>query len=338
MAAIYRDLVADDTRTAQVVTDVLAALARGRHCLVLTQWTAHLDRLADPLRAHGHDPVVLRGGMGAKARAAALARLEPQPDGRRCSSSPPAPTSARASTARRSTPSSSPHRSPSKADSSSTPAGSCARTRARPPPRSTTTTTSPPASSPPRWPNALPATSASASPTPATDCPPPPQPGTSPIGHVPAPGRMGGHDRPQDPRALDQTEKSCLSIGRFARHLPRRRRSQRPAPMGLSPPARRPLRLTGQPAQPPTTDADVVRGQTPSEVHQQTVAFGLDGQTYEIDLDAEHAGELRSTLQRYTDAARRIGGQPAAPAITGRARPRRSAATTQRNDAAAIRA
>ena len=108
--------------------------------------------------------------------------------------------------------------------------------------------------------------------------------------------------------------------------------------MGLSPPARRPLRLTGQPAQPPTTDADVVRGQTPSEVHQQTVAFGLDGQTYEIDLDAEHAGELRSTLQRYTDAARRIGGQPAAPAITGRARPRRSAATTQRNDAAAIRA
>ena len=94
----------------------------------------------------------------------------------------------------------------------------------------------------------------------------------------------------------------------------------------------------GQPAQPPTTDADVARGQTPSEVQQQTIAFGLDGQTYEIDLDAEHAGELRSTLQRYIDAARRIGEQPAAPATTGRARPRRSAATTQRNDTAAIRA
>jgi superfamily II DNA or RNA helicase len=81
MAAIYRDLVADDTRTAQVVTDVLAALARGRHCLVLTQWTDHLDRFAAALRAHGHDPVILRGGMGAKARAAALTRLEPHPDG-----------------------------------------------------------------------------------------------------------------------------------------------------------------------------------------------------------------------------------------------------------------
>jgi superfamily II DNA or RNA helicase len=81
IAAIYRGLVADDTRTAQVVTDVVAALGRGRHCLVLSQWTEHLDRLVAALREHGHDPVVLRGGMGAKARAAALARLEPRPDG-----------------------------------------------------------------------------------------------------------------------------------------------------------------------------------------------------------------------------------------------------------------
>jgi superfamily II DNA or RNA helicase len=81
IAAIYRDLVADDTRTAQVVTDVIAALTNGRHCLVLTQWTDHLDRLTAALRERGHDPVVLRGGMGAKARAAALARLQPRPDG-----------------------------------------------------------------------------------------------------------------------------------------------------------------------------------------------------------------------------------------------------------------
>ena len=79
IAAIYRDLVADDTRTAQVAADVCEALTRGRHCLVLTQWTAHLDRLATALREAGHDPVVLRGGMGAKARTAALARLQPQP-------------------------------------------------------------------------------------------------------------------------------------------------------------------------------------------------------------------------------------------------------------------
>jgi hypothetical protein len=94
----------------------------------------------------------------------------------------------------------------------------------------------------------------------------------------------------------------------------------------------------GQPAPPPTTDTDVARGQTPLDVQQQTVAFGLDGQAYEIDLDAEHASELRSALQRYIDASRRIGGQPAAPPTTGRGRPRRSAATTQRNDTAAIRA
>jgi len=60
----------------------------------------------------------------------------------------------------------------------------------------------------------------------------------------------------------------------------------------------------GQPAQPRTPAADVVIGETPSEVEQQTVAFGLAGQTFEIDLDAEHAGELRSTLQRYVDAGR----------------------------------
>ena len=58
-----------------------AALAQGRSCLVLTSWTAHLHKLADGLRAAGHDPVVLRGGMGVKDRAAALARLRPEPGG-----------------------------------------------------------------------------------------------------------------------------------------------------------------------------------------------------------------------------------------------------------------
>jgi superfamily II DNA or RNA helicase len=81
MAEIYRDLAADQTRTAQVVADVAGALDRGRHCLVLTQRTDHLDSVADALRVKGYDPVVLRGGMGAKARAAANERLNPGPDG-----------------------------------------------------------------------------------------------------------------------------------------------------------------------------------------------------------------------------------------------------------------
>jgi superfamily II DNA or RNA helicase len=82
IAAIYQDLAADSARTAQVVGDVPEALARGRHCLVLTQWLGHLDRLASALRDLGHDPVLLRGGMGANARAAALAQLEPDPAGK----------------------------------------------------------------------------------------------------------------------------------------------------------------------------------------------------------------------------------------------------------------
>lgn len=77
MADIYKDLIADDIRTTQVAADVAAALARGRNCLVLTQWVTHMTRLASELRDRGHDPVVLRGGMGAKARAAAAARLQP---------------------------------------------------------------------------------------------------------------------------------------------------------------------------------------------------------------------------------------------------------------------
>jgi superfamily II DNA or RNA helicase len=79
MAAIYRDLAADDGRLQQVVQDVLEARGRGRHCLVLTQWTSHLERLTAELTARGHAPVVLRGGMGVKKRTAALAQLE-EPD------------------------------------------------------------------------------------------------------------------------------------------------------------------------------------------------------------------------------------------------------------------
>jgi superfamily II DNA or RNA helicase len=81
MAAIYRDLTAADDRTRQITTDVAAALARGRHCLVLTQWIAHLEKLTDALRATGYDPVVLRGGMNTKSRSAALTSLQPEPGG-----------------------------------------------------------------------------------------------------------------------------------------------------------------------------------------------------------------------------------------------------------------
>jgi superfamily II DNA or RNA helicase len=49
---------------------------------VLSQWTAHLEHLCEQLRTHGRDPLVLKGGMGKKARSAALATLAaPDPTG-----------------------------------------------------------------------------------------------------------------------------------------------------------------------------------------------------------------------------------------------------------------
>jgi len=81
MTAIYRHLAADEQRTRQVIADVLAALSKDRNCLVLTNRTSHLEKFAGLLRDAGHDPVILRGGMGARSRAAALARLQPQPSG-----------------------------------------------------------------------------------------------------------------------------------------------------------------------------------------------------------------------------------------------------------------
>jgi superfamily II DNA or RNA helicase len=81
MALIYKDLIASDERNQQVTADVAAALSQGRNCLILTNWTGHLETIAGALRALGHDPVILKGGMGAKDRAAALARLTPQRGG-----------------------------------------------------------------------------------------------------------------------------------------------------------------------------------------------------------------------------------------------------------------
>ena len=48
-----------------------------------------------------------------------------------------------------------------------------------------------------------------------------------------------------------------------------------------------------------------------------TVRFALDGAEYEIDLNAEHAKELREALARYVAAGRRSGGR-ARPARNGR--------------------
>ena len=45
-----------------------------------------------------------------------------------------------------------------------------------------------------------------------------------------------------------------------------------------------------------------------------TVRFGLDGTEYEIDLNAEHAKNMREALARYVNSGRRAGGSARKPA------------------------
>lgn len=70
---VFRSLVEDDERTRQICGDVAAAVEARRNCLVLTQWTEHLERLSHELEGIGIETVVMRGGMGKRARAGASA-------------------------------------------------------------------------------------------------------------------------------------------------------------------------------------------------------------------------------------------------------------------------
>jgi hypothetical protein len=47
-----------------------------------------------------------------------------------------------------------------------------------------------------------------------------------------------------------------------------------------------------------------------------TVRFGLDGTDYEIDLNTDHAHQLRHALVRYVNAARRTSNAARQPART----------------------
>ncbi len=72
---VFRALVEDEARTRQIAGDVSAAVSDGRNVLVLTQWTEHLDALAAMLEHGGLAPLVLKGGLGKKARAAVIEQL-----------------------------------------------------------------------------------------------------------------------------------------------------------------------------------------------------------------------------------------------------------------------
>ncbi len=45
----------------------------------------------------------------------------------------------------------------------------------------------------------------------------------------------------------------------------------------------------------------------------ETVEFGLDGVTYEIDLSTKNATKLRGDLKQWVAAGRRVGGRRSRP-------------------------
>ena len=59
--SVFRGLVEDEDRTRLICADVAAAARAGRNCLVLSQWTEHLARLAAQLEELGLEPDVLEG-------------------------------------------------------------------------------------------------------------------------------------------------------------------------------------------------------------------------------------------------------------------------------------
>jgi hypothetical protein len=64
----------------------------------------------------------------------------------------------------------------------------------------------------------------------------------------------------------------------------------------------------------------------------ETVEFGLDGVTYEIDLSAKNAAKLRSDLKQWVAAGRRVGGRRRGRSGSGRGR-----GAIDREQSAAIR-
>jgi nucleoid-associated protein Lsr2 len=70
-----------------------------------------------------------------------------------------------------------------------------------------------------------------------------------------------------------------------------------------------------------------------SEAHE-TIKFGIDGLSYEIDLSNKNAAKLRTALQTYVDHGTRISGRAAAASRGGARRP----AVAEREQNKAIRA
>lgn len=65
---VFRVISEDNGRTAQICQDVHDACSSGRTCLVLTQRTEHIEAIVTGLATLGDHALVLRGGLGKRAR------------------------------------------------------------------------------------------------------------------------------------------------------------------------------------------------------------------------------------------------------------------------------
>jgi superfamily II DNA or RNA helicase len=77
---VFRVISEDQRRTNQICQDVHDARSAGRRCLVLTQRTDHIDAIVSALTSRGELPLVLKGGLGKRARqsvADAIATRDP---------------------------------------------------------------------------------------------------------------------------------------------------------------------------------------------------------------------------------------------------------------------
>ena len=80
---------------------------------------------------------------------------------------------------------------------------------------------------------------------------------------------------------------------------------------------------------------DDLTGQVLEDGHGETVAFALDGQSFEIDLSGDNAGQLRADLGRYVDAARKVSTSRGG--ATGRRSAGNGSAASGRKDTGVIR-
>jgi len=76
---LYTEIAKDDFRNQLIVDDVIRIHQEGRHSLVLTERTAHVELLARMLNEKIPDVITLIGGKGAKETRGVLARISETP-------------------------------------------------------------------------------------------------------------------------------------------------------------------------------------------------------------------------------------------------------------------